>query len=686
MERSFRHEIDRGFGRSFDAERHGDREELPVVGKRTLVQLLEASAAAQPSREGPDRAPGEVPHTARPRFPGPPPPLPGGNRIQAFFGRRDGAGAQGHGGGAGADLGPQGAGEPLHQAVRQKMERAFGQDFSDVRIHQGPRAAALGALAYTQGTDIHFAPGQYQPESSAGQTLLGHELAHVVQQRQGRASATTQARVAGVGVNDDPALEREADELGARAARGEPVSGSGPAGEGWQPAMQPAGPAPASAPVQCKLGVEIEVGESAFELRREEEAQDLSQSQTVATRAAGGKTAHLKAEGPKDRQALAEFVTDAYSYNERANLLAAIGLLAAQATSIAEGALGGWAVQGGDAVNILGWPKAPMGGFQITISPVDNTVVHLYNAFPAHKTTTYAREAGVTQALLKDEQDGQLEKTAAAIQTLRVLTARNADVAFWKWFSTSGLATVELPGESPGELFNFFVSLSEAMSWRFGLLLKSWGTTFKNTLDVMPKFDFVALIDKQLKLFLGDKDFEKKAAAVKDKIIAAFGDALRGQEGATMSAVAPSIKMALTFSQQELELYESQLKSILEEEQSDEQSLASGFLNKAAVEQNVASKQREIKTLQDLLSGGLKSTFADIAAVVSGKTPFLGDIRRHDPESVMQDEGSLIAPDHNSPEGAFEHRNPFNSKVAAADWVDAMTQFLALLEQKGVRY
>jgi len=245
---------------------------------------------------------------------------------------------------------------------------------------------------------------------------------------------------------------------------------------------------------------------------------------------------------------------------------------------------------------------------------------------------------------------------------------------------------VKLPDQSPGELFNFFVSLSEAMSWRFGLLLKSWGTTFKNTLDVMPKFDFVALIDKQLKLFLGEEDFETKAAVVKKQIIAAFGQALDGQQEATMSAVAPSIKMALTFGQKELVLLEGQLKDILEEEQSDQQSLASGFLNKAVVEQRVASKQREIKVLEDLASGGLKSTFADIAAVVSGKAPFLGDIRRHDPDSVMQDEGSLIAPDHDSPEGAFEHRNPFNSKVAAADWVDATTRFLALLDQKGVRY
>ncbi|WP_437729234.1 eCIS core domain-containing protein [Sorangium sp. So ce861] len=104
--------------------------------------------------------------------------------------------------------------------VRAKMEAAFGADFSDVRVHpSSPRAAELGALAYTQGSEIHVAPGYWAPETRRGQELLGHELTHVVQQRKGRVSATVQHD--GVGINDDPALEAEADALGARAAGGE---------------------------------------------------------------------------------------------------------------------------------------------------------------------------------------------------------------------------------------------------------------------------------------------------------------------------------------------------------------------------------------------------------------------------------------------------------------------------------
>lgn len=112
-------------------------------------------------------------------------------------------------------------GKTIPKDVRFKMEEAFGEDFSRVRLHEGPLAQSVGALAATQGTDIHFAPGLYAPHSQQGQRLLGHELAHVVQQASGRVSATSQRH--GVGVNNDRGLEREADEMGIKAARGESV-------------------------------------------------------------------------------------------------------------------------------------------------------------------------------------------------------------------------------------------------------------------------------------------------------------------------------------------------------------------------------------------------------------------------------------------------------------------------------
>lgn len=101
--------------------------------------------------------------------------------------------------------------------VIQGMEDSFGADFSSVRVHpDSSKAPEVGALAYTQGTDIHFAPGQFKPDTPAGQQLLGHELTHVIQQAEGRVQPTTE--VSGMAVNDDFSLEHEADVMGAKAA------------------------------------------------------------------------------------------------------------------------------------------------------------------------------------------------------------------------------------------------------------------------------------------------------------------------------------------------------------------------------------------------------------------------------------------------------------------------------------
>ena len=106
-------------------------------------------------------------------------------------------------------------GQALPDEVRTKMETAFGADFSDVRVHVGREAPSLGAIAYTWGTNIHFAPGQYNPHTLQGQKLLGHELWHVVQQKSGRVQNPFGG---GVAVVQDHALEAEADRMGIKAA------------------------------------------------------------------------------------------------------------------------------------------------------------------------------------------------------------------------------------------------------------------------------------------------------------------------------------------------------------------------------------------------------------------------------------------------------------------------------------
>lgn len=118
----------------------------------------------------------------------------------------------GSGGGGGAGSGG------VAPEVMGKMESAMGADFSGVQIHQNSqKATEAGALAYAQGNDIHFAPGQFSPDTPGGQQLLGHELAHVVQQRQGRVQPT--GEVNGMAANTDKSLEAEADAMGAKAAQ-----------------------------------------------------------------------------------------------------------------------------------------------------------------------------------------------------------------------------------------------------------------------------------------------------------------------------------------------------------------------------------------------------------------------------------------------------------------------------------
>lgn len=76
--------------------------------------------------------------------------------------------------------------QSLPPSVKHQFETEFGQDFSDVRVHEGHQPTLVGARAYTMGNDIYFAPGNYQPHDKNGAELIGHELTHVVQQRGGQ--------------------------------------------------------------------------------------------------------------------------------------------------------------------------------------------------------------------------------------------------------------------------------------------------------------------------------------------------------------------------------------------------------------------------------------------------------------------------------------------------------------------
>jgi hypothetical protein len=108
----------------------------------------------------------------------------------------------------------------LPKAVQAQMEDSLGADFTGVKIvPESAAAPRIRANAFTQAETVHFAPGKYDPASAAGKELIGHELAHVVQQRQGRVRPSFQGQ--GLAINTDRGLETEADRLGKAAARGE---------------------------------------------------------------------------------------------------------------------------------------------------------------------------------------------------------------------------------------------------------------------------------------------------------------------------------------------------------------------------------------------------------------------------------------------------------------------------------
>lgn len=103
-------------------------------------------------------------------------------------------------------------GNGLPDHVRSGVEALSGLSLDQVSVHyDSPAPARIGALAYTQGSEIFLGPGQ--------ERHLGHEAWHVVQQQQGRVRRPSpQASGAGALLNEDATLEREAERAGSRLA------------------------------------------------------------------------------------------------------------------------------------------------------------------------------------------------------------------------------------------------------------------------------------------------------------------------------------------------------------------------------------------------------------------------------------------------------------------------------------
>lgn len=184
---------------------HRPRVSHPETGAEEKVQQAPKKRSAQPAREQPTHRLSEVARRA-------------GNQIAQRYAQEETVVAPEH---VERSIDAQtGGGSPLDHATRNQMEGAFGADLSSVRVHNDAQADSLNtdlsARAFTRGSDIFFAAGEYAPGTGGGQRLLAHELTHVEQQQDG-------AKL-DVGAANDPAeLEADAvaDQVVQRIAGGE---------------------------------------------------------------------------------------------------------------------------------------------------------------------------------------------------------------------------------------------------------------------------------------------------------------------------------------------------------------------------------------------------------------------------------------------------------------------------------
>jgi|SRR6185312_2835628 len=96
----------------------------------------------------------------------------------------------------------------LPDNLKSGIENLSGLAMDDVKVHDNSdKPEQLQAHAYAQGANIHIASGQ--------ERHLPHEAWHVVQQKQGRVKPALQTNGL-VSVNDDTALQKEADVMGAK--------------------------------------------------------------------------------------------------------------------------------------------------------------------------------------------------------------------------------------------------------------------------------------------------------------------------------------------------------------------------------------------------------------------------------------------------------------------------------------
>ncbi len=144
----------------------------------------------------------------------------------------------------------------LPDGLKASMENMSGYALDDTRVHyNSSKPAQLNAHAYAQGNDIHLASGQ--------EKHLPHEAWHVVQQKQGRVRPTIQSKE-GIAINNDTALELEADVMGAKALQASTQESFSPSLTDTQPTPLVQQKTSNTQPVQRVLNINNEAVDDAY--------------------------------------------------------------------------------------------------------------------------------------------------------------------------------------------------------------------------------------------------------------------------------------------------------------------------------------------------------------------------------------------------------------------------------------
>ena len=111
----------------------------------------------------------------------------------------------------------------MSESLSERIQYSFGINSNEISLYESSEVGIMGARATAQGNVIRFAPGEYNPDTTEGLKILGHELNHVCEQ----AESNVRANVEGTNIHFDPAHEATSDRMGEAFASGN-LSGATP--------------------------------------------------------------------------------------------------------------------------------------------------------------------------------------------------------------------------------------------------------------------------------------------------------------------------------------------------------------------------------------------------------------------------------------------------------------------------